>query len=33
LNIPGAAAVAGTHRNELLLFYTLLELTLIVLAG
>ncbi len=33
MNIPGAAAVAGTHRNELLLFYTLLELTLIVLAG
>jgi Kef-type K+ transport system membrane component KefB len=34
LNIPGtAAAVTGTHKNELMLFYTLLELTLIVLAG
>jgi len=34
LNIPAAAvAVTGTHRNELMLFYTLLELTLIVLAG
>jgi len=33
LNIPSAAAVTGTHKNELLLFYTLLELTLIVLAG
>lgn len=27
------AALAGPHRNELLLFYTLLELTVIVLAG
>jgi Kef-type K+ transport system membrane component KefB len=33
LNIPGAVAVTGTHKNELMLFYTLLELTLIVLAG
>jgi Kef-type K+ transport system membrane component KefB len=34
LNIPGtAAAAAGAHKNELMLFYTLLELTLIVLAG
>jgi hypothetical protein len=30
LNIP-ATAVTGTHKNELMLFYTLLELTLIVL--
>ena len=33
MNIPGAAAVTGTHKNELMLFYTLLELTIIVLAG
>src|SRR5258708_699484 len=34
MNIPGtAAAVTGTHKKELMLFYTLLELTLIVLAG
>jgi len=34
VNIPGAAvAVTGTHKNELMLFYALLELTLIVLAG
>lgn len=34
MNIPGAAAaVTGTHKNELMLFYTLLELTFIVLAG
>jgi Kef-type K+ transport system membrane component KefB len=29
----GGATLAGPHRDELLLFYTLLELTLIVLAG
>src|ERR1700735_4059232 len=28
-----AAGLASPHKNELLLFYTLLELTLIVLAG
>jgi hypothetical protein len=34
LNVPSAAAaVAGPHKNELMLFFTLLELTLIVLAG
>jgi Kef-type K+ transport system membrane component KefB len=33
LDIPGAAAVTGAHKNELMLFHTLLELTLIVLAG
>jgi hypothetical protein len=34
LNIPSAAAaVTGTHKNELMLFYTLLELAVIVLAG
>jgi len=34
LNIPSAAAaVTGTHKNELMLFYTLLELAIIVLAG
>jgi K+:H+ antiporter len=34
MNIPGtAAAVTGTHKNELMLFFTLLELTLIILAG
>jgi Kef-type K+ transport system membrane component KefB len=33
MNIAGGAAVTGTHKNELMLFYTLLELTLIVLAG
>lgn len=33
MSIQGAAAaVTGTHKNELMLFYTLLELTLIVLA-
>lgn len=31
MNIPGT--VAGTHKNELMLFYTLLELTIIVIAG
>jgi Kef-type K+ transport system membrane component KefB len=30
---PDAALVASTHKNELLLFFTLLELSLIVLAG
>jgi Kef-type K+ transport system membrane component KefB len=29
----GAASVISTHKNELLLFFTLLELSLIVLAG
>jgi Kef-type K+ transport system membrane component KefB len=29
----GTAAVIGTHKNELLLFFTLLELAIIVLAG
>jgi Kef-type K+ transport system membrane component KefB len=29
----GTAAIISTHKNELLLFFTLLELTLIVLAG
>jgi Kef-type K+ transport system membrane component KefB len=33
LNAPGAAASVGTHKNELLLFFTLLELSIIVLAG
>ena len=34
MNIPGSAVLAsGTHKNELMLFFTLLELTLIVLAG
>src|SRR5258706_14743625 len=34
MNIPGtAAAVTGTHKNELMLFFTLLELTLIIVAG
>jgi Kef-type K+ transport system membrane component KefB len=33
VNIAGGAAVTGTHKNELMLFYTLLELALIVLAG
>jgi Kef-type K+ transport system membrane component KefB len=31
--LNAAAAVAGTQKNELLLFYTLLELAVIVLAG
>lgn len=31
--MSGAAAATGTHKNEVLLFYTLLELTIIVLAG
>src|SRR5260221_14286397 len=34
MNMPGtAAAVTGTHENELMLFFTLLELPLIILAG
>jgi Kef-type K+ transport system membrane component KefB len=33
LNIPSTAAVAGPHKNELMLFYTLLELTIIIVAG
>src|SRR5258707_919169 len=34
MNIPGTpAAVTGTHKNELMLFFTLLELTLIIVAG
>jgi K+:H+ antiporter len=33
LNIPGLAAQTGAQKNELILFYTLLELTIIVIAG
>jgi Kef-type K+ transport system membrane component KefB len=33
LNIPGLAAQTGAQKNELILFYTLLELTIIVMAG
>jgi Kef-type K+ transport system membrane component KefB len=33
LNIPGLAAETGAQKNELILFYTLLELTIIVIAG
>jgi K+:H+ antiporter len=33
LNIPSIAAATGTQKNELILFYTLLELTIIVIAG
>ena len=33
MSSAAAAALATPHKNELLLFYTLLELTLIVLAG
>jgi hypothetical protein len=33
MGAQGGAALAGPHRNELLLFYVLLELTIIVLAG
>jgi Kef-type K+ transport system membrane component KefB len=33
VNSPATAAVISTHKNELLLFFTLLELTLIVFAG
>jgi Kef-type K+ transport system membrane component KefB len=31
--VSGAAAMLSTHKNELMLFFTLLELALIVLAG
>jgi hypothetical protein len=33
LNIPSLAAAMGAQKNELILFYTLLELTIIVAAG
>ena len=33
MNIPGLAAASGAQKNELILFYTLLELTIIVVAG
>lgn len=33
MSAPSAVAAVGAHRNELLLFFTLLELTIIVLAG
>jgi Kef-type K+ transport system membrane component KefB len=33
MSTPSAIAAVGAHRNELLLFFTLLELTIIVLAG
>ena len=33
MNASGSVAVVGAHKNELLLFFTLLELTIIVLAG
>jgi hypothetical protein len=33
LNFPGLAAATGAQKNELILFYTLLELTIIVVAG
>jgi Kef-type K+ transport system membrane component KefB len=33
MSATAGAALAGPHKNELLLFYTLLELTIIVLAG
>lgn len=33
MNTPGLAAASGAHKNELILFYTLLELTIIVIAG
>jgi Kef-type K+ transport system membrane component KefB len=33
LNSSGTLAVVGAHKNELLLFFTLLELSIIVLAG
>ena len=33
MSTSGAVAAISTHKNELLLFFTLLELTLIVLAG
>jgi Kef-type K+ transport system membrane component KefB len=33
LSTPSLAAATGAHKNELILFYTLLELTIIVIAG
>ena len=33
MNISGVAAATGAQKNELILFYTLLELTIIVVAG
>ena len=33
MNIPSLAAATGAQKNELILFYTLLELTIIVAAG
>ena len=33
MSAPGAVTAVNTHRSELLLFYTLLELAIIVLAG
>jgi Kef-type K+ transport system membrane component KefB len=33
MSTAASAAVAGPHKNELLLFYTLLQLTVIVVAG
>ncbi len=33
MNTAASAAALGTHKNELMLFFTLLELSLIVLAG
>ena len=33
MNASGAVTTAGAHKNELMLFYTLLQLTVIVLAG
>ncbi|MEA3159115.1 MAG: hypothetical protein QOD95_663 [Gammaproteobacteria bacterium] len=33
MNTPGLAAATGAQKNELILFYTLLELTIIVIAG
>ena len=33
MNTPSLAAASGAHKNELILFYTLLELTIIVIAG
>ena len=33
MNTPSLAAATGAHKNELILFYTLLELTIIVVAG
>jgi hypothetical protein len=33
LSAPSLASTASSHQNELLLFFTLLELSIIVLAG